>query len=488
MQQPRVRLCSLARPRVRFEALLILLSCAVLPVFARAQSGDGRTVTLVEVLQRARENPPAILAALATLQRIQAQEQYARGAYIPRFNVEAGTGVSYNNSPFAPLKYTRDYKAAQVARQRALDMGTPESMLPPQAASLPARVDSTSQNSYGRATLDIPVVDLGRRYAVKSASLASSAQREAYSEAQRAAEQAAAELYMRAVAAISLVEDARLTEERRTAQYNAINGLVRAGLRPSVDAVRANIEVIAARFALETREIEVAAAGAALAATIGADPTQPLRPAEFDDSILPAPLDPLQASILAIEHRPELRQLEANLSAKKADHQAAIAARLPTLGVSGTGNVSFNDILKGDGYQGYSLTGIGAAYMRWAALDPAIWRRANVTRGAIDEAQRQLETQLLAVRAEVVAAAYTVKRARALLEQSTQILAGAEAARTAQNERYRAGVASLLDLLDAEGVEQNARRQRIEAARDHRMARVTLLGLCGVLDQLTQKR
>ncbi|MDB4989359.1 MAG: transporter, partial [Myxococcaceae bacterium] len=253
------------------------------------------------------------------------------------------------------------------------------------------------------------------------------------------------------------------------------------------DATRANIEVVAARFALETREIEVAAAGAALAATVGRDPTQPLRPAEFDDSVLPPVLDPLQASIVAIEHRPELRQYEANLAAKKADHQAAIMARLPTLGVSGTGNLSRNDIFKGDGYQGRSVTGIGSAYMRWAALDPAIWRRASVTRGAIEEAQRLLETQLLSVRAEVVAAAYTVKRTRALLEQSTQILAGAEAARTAQNERYRAGVASLLDLLDAEGVEQNARRQRIEAARDHRVARITLLGLCGVIDTLTHE-
>ncbi|MDB4990030.1 MAG: hypothetical protein JWN04_5208, partial [Myxococcaceae bacterium] len=205
------------------HACLILLFCVGFPIAARAQEPAApRTVTLVEVLKIAREDPPAILGALAALQRIQAQEQYARGAYIPRFTVEAGTGLSYNSTPAAPLSYIKSYDELIAARNAQRANGATEAMLGPEPASLPARVSSTSQNTYGRATLDIPVVDLGRRYAVKSASLATSAQRQAYSASQRSAEQAAAELYMRAVAAISLVEDARLTEERRTNQYNAI--------------------------------------------------------------------------------------------------------------------------------------------------------------------------------------------------------------------------------------------------------------------------
>ena len=423
-----------------------------------------RTVTLADVIKRARENPPAILAALATLERIQAQEQYARGAYIPRFTIEGGTGITYNDAPYLP----------KDARNN------------PDNAGLPARVKSTAQTSYGRANLDYALIDLSRRFGVKSAGLSVEAQRKAYGAAQRVAEQAAAEIYLRAVAALALVDDARLTQLRRENQLQAINGLVRAGLRPSVDATRANIEAVAARFALETREIEVAAAGAALAATVGSDPTEPLRPAEFDDTILPPPLDPLKASVLAIEHRPEIKQLELALAARRAEHQAAIGSRLPTAGVIGSANLSHTGIYHGDGYEGRTWTGNASVYMRWAALDPAIWRHAAVTRSAIAEAQRQLETSLLSVRAEVVAAAYTVKRARAMLEQSSQMLAGAEAARTAQNERYRAGVASLLDLLDAEGVEQNARRMRIEAARDHRVARITLLGLCGSIEQLVR--
>lgn len=458
----------------------------VLPFFARApggalrsiahaQSGAPRTVTLHEVLDRARQNPPAILSALATLQRVQAQEQYARGAFIPRLAVEGGTGVTYADQPYLPIR-----------SREALNRLTPEEREAYRElyGDLPARVQSTSQTTYGRATVDYPILDMGRRYAVKSAHMNIVAQQSAYSAAQRTAAQAASELYLRSAAASLLVDDARLTLERRSSQLEAISGLVRAGLRPSVDATRAGIEEVAARFALETREIELLATGAALATAMGASPTEPVRAAEFDDKLLPAPLAPLPASVLAIERRPEVKQLEAALGARRADHRAAIGARLPTAGVIGQGNLSYVSIYQGNGLEGRTLAGSGSVYVRWSALDPAVWRRASVTQGAIDEAQRQLEGVLLEVRAEVVEAAYQVQRTRALLEQATQVLAAAEAARTAQNERYRAGVASLLDLLDAEGIEQTARRQRIEAERDQRIARVRLLAACGAIGEL----
>lgn len=128
----------------------------------------------------------------------------------------------------------------------------------------------------------------------------------------------------------------------------------------------------------------------------------------------------------------------------------------------------------------------GALYLRWAALDPEVWRRARVTHAALREARRKLEASLLDVRAEAVEAAYEVKRTRALLEQAVQTTTAARAARDAQNERYRMGVASLLELLDVEAVEQSARRQRIEAERNHRVAQVRLLAASGELEELSR--
>jgi outer membrane protein TolC len=461
----------------RFGLLILVSLCLPLTAQAQARNRQGRTVTLHEVMQRAKSNPPSIVAALATLRRVQAEESYARGAYIPSLTIEGGTGVSYQDQPYLPKKTQEAY--AKLPPDQAMALGV---------SDLPDRFSAASQQTYGRGNVDYALFDLRRRYAVTAAQLSAQAGSSAYAGAQRVAMQAAAELYLRALAATAFVEDAKLTLERRDSQWKAIANLAKAGLRPSVDGTRAEIEALAARYALETREIELASTGAALAVAMGDDPNSPATPSGFDDSVLPAPLDPLRASAKAVEDRPEIKQLELALESRRVEHRAAIGARLPTAGLLGTGNVSYQNVLgSGNGYQGRFVAGAASVYIRWAALDPAIWRRANVTSRAIEEAQQVLEAQLLTVRAEVVEAAYNVQRARALVDQATQILAAAEAARTAQNERYRAGVASLLDLLDAEGVEQNARRQRIEAERDHRIARVRLLTLCGDVEKLARQ-
>jgi outer membrane protein TolC len=466
---------------------MLTLGLSLLSAAAHAQEPPprGRTVTLREVIERARSHPPSILAALATLQRTQAQESYARGAYIPRFTIEGGTGINYQGQPYLPAKQQdlREQLArltpAEVASLNPQQQAQRDSLL-----ALPSTYSSASQNTFGRANLDYALFDLQRRYAINSAQLNARAQSSAYVAAQRTAVQAASELYLRAVAASAFVEDARLTLERRDSQWKAIAGLSKAGLRPSVDATRAQIEAVAAKYALETREIELRAASSALSVAMGDDPNLRATAETFDDAVLPPALGPLKASAVAVERRPEVHQLQLALASRRNDHSAAIGARMPTAGLLGTGSVSYQNVVSGNGYQGRFLSGAASVYLRWSALDPSIWRRANVTRKSIDEAQRQLEAQVLGVRAEVVEAAYQVQRGRAMLDQATQILAAAQAARTAQNERYRAGVASLLDLLDAEGVEQTARRQRIEAERDHRIARVRLLALCGEIDKL----
>jgi outer membrane protein TolC len=464
------------------RARLLAACCASLwftclfgaPRQVQAQDGEVRSMSLSAVLERARQNPPAVLAALAALARVEAEEAHVRGAYLPRVSVEAGTGLQYDNRNLTPNRVQLPAGLPPELREQYL-----------RSTQIP-RYEASSFNNYATARFDYALVDLARRHTVGAAAESSRAQQGSLRGSQRLAVSAAAELYVRAHAASELVADARLSEERRTQQLGAITILTKAGIRPSVDLQRAEIERLGARYARETREIEEQAAFAALAVAVGFDPNQPVRPEAFDDALLPAPLAPLAASAVASQRRPELRQLEAELQARRAEHRAAVGARLPTLGLLGSGNVSHFDILNGTGIQGLSAGASGHLYLRWSAVDPAVWRRARVAAAAADEAQRRLEAALLEVRAEVVDAAYAVQRTRAQLEQTTQVLAAAQATRVAQNERYRAGAASLLDLLDAEGLEQNARRQRIEAERDHRVARLALLAACGQLELITR--
>jgi outer membrane protein len=291
---------------------------------------------------------------------------------------------------------------------------------------------------------------------------------------------------MRALAATQFVADAELTEERRRQQHDGIGGLVKAGLRPPVDETRARIEAVAAKYRLEVRRVEERAAFATLAVSVGRDPNRPLRPQSLETSPFSVPRNLEEATSAAFEYRPELQGLRMNLAARQADLSAALWRRAPTLGISGTATASYIDQLKGEGYQGSQYSAAAQVYLRIQSFDASVWRSADVARANMLQTQRQLEVTTLDVKAEVADASFAVERTRAELERASQVLSAAGAAREAQHGRYQTGVASLLELLDAEGLEQNARFDRIQAERDHQIANVRLLAATGLIRQLTR--
>ena len=153
------------------------------------------------------------------------------------------------------------------------------------------------------------------------------------------------------------------------------------------------------------------------------------------------------------------------------------------LGAQLSGTLAHNEVLSGVGIDGPTYLASGGLVLRWNGLDASVWRQAKVADASLAEAEATLVSSTLTVRAEAVAAAYAVEQQRAALEQAQQLLTAATVMREAQRERYRAGVASLLELMDAETIEQAARVRRIEASRDYDLARMRLLSACGVLSQ-----
>jgi|GEM_PF-2621796 len=461
----------------------------------------GKPITLSQLIQRARENPPAVVASLAALQRLEAQEFQAKGAYLPRVNVGVQGGYLYNNFPYliSKMQAPRAVGAPPVI-QDPNNPTTPElgALLQYNADALNSqieasqqkptfgqqRVTNTSVNIAGTATVDWALVDFSRGGTVELAKAQRVQQEFAAATAQRVAIQAAVELFLRGVAAQGLVDDAQLSSDRRSDQLKSISALVRAGIRPSVDAQRAEIEAVAARHWLEVRIIEQQLTMASLSAALGEDPENPLRPVPVENDPFAIPETLRKATALAAENRPELRQAEAMVAASQADHRAAIGSRLPVLGVTGTAQLSYTKVDDGFGVTGRNLGGTALGYLRWNIFDPVTFRRAKVTSKAVIEAQKQFESVLLGVKQKVAEALYTAQIAKAQLDRATETLAAAATTRQAQNERYRAGVSTLLELLDAEELEQNARRGRIEASRDYDIARANLLAVCGTIDKL----
>jgi outer membrane protein len=110
-----------------------------------------------------------------------------------------------------------------------------------------------------------------------------------------------------------------------------------------------------------------------------------------------------------------------------------------------------------------------------------VWLRADVAEASKVQAERALEVTQQAVSGEAVAGFYALQRAKLERERAIEVLLTAGATREAQNDRYRVGVGSLLELLDAESLEQDARLRRIEAERDEAIASARLLAACGLM-------
>jgi outer membrane protein len=376
-----------------------------------------------------------------------------RATYLPSITAQASGGVAYENQLVLPE--------------------TP-------------RIDSESLTVQASATLDWSLLNTTRGYELDAAQWDVRKHRFAAEDAKRLSMQAAAELYVRAQAAVALVDDASLTLERRTNQSRAIHDLVHAGVHPPVDAVRVEVELANARHLLAARKIEARGAVAALAAALGRDPTSIVRPQGGDTEVLEVTLPPDRAEDEAAKNRAEVHERAAAVESRRAAQGAAVGARFPTLGVTATGTASYAHVVTGLGIDGPVYDGSAQAYLRWNGLDPAIWGRASVAAAETEEARRALGQAQLAVAAEAVAASYVAEQARNEVDRAGAVVEGTEAIREAQNERYRAGVGSIVELLDAEALEQEARAERILSHRDYAIAGTRLLSACGLLARLAR--
>lgn len=408
----------------------------------------AEAISLEQVMRLAQRDPPAVARAYAELLEAAAESRYARSQWLPAFSVDGLGGYGYDNQLVLP--------------------GVP-------------RIDAHEITTRASMSLDWAAFDLARGARIDAARASEAARSYALDAERQAAALLAVELYLRAGAADELVEDAALSLRRRAQQHAATSDLVKAGTRSPVDAQRAKIELLSAEFTLGARKTERRAAFAALASAIGRSALAPVRPARNVETFSGLAASEKRARALALALRPELRGATAEIAARDHEHSAAVGERLPTLGALATGSFSYIDVRAGEGLPGDQFAGSAGVYVRWRGLDPEVWSKGGVAEAATTVATRERDALRQRIESEAVQAYFTHERMRTERERAVAILADAQIAREAQHGRYMAGVASLLELLDAEDLEQTARQRRIEATRDQAIAQVRLLAACGQL-------
>lgn len=274
-----------------------------------------------------------------------------------------------------------------------------------------------------------------------------------------------------AQAALQAADDAetaaRQTADAAQARYQAQVGSQIDRLQAQTALAQARLERVRAHSRWET-------ARGQLALTLGADIDQPLQLSGWQAWALPADDSPDRSRLRAEarQQHPRLRSIQAQID--------ALRERLQAVQAEGRGSVSLSASAGGSRNWGAAGSGnIPTANAAVVASIPLFNAREH------DAQRRQVlaqidarEAEQLALQREVDSQLWQAQQALSTSAQrllaSEQLLVSATATHQVAQGRYRAGVGSLLDLLNAQSTLADAQRQRVEALVEQLQARTQL--------------
>jgi outer membrane protein TolC len=326
-----------------------------------------------------------------------------------------------------------------------------------------------------RVSVSQPVVDMSAIYESREGAAHLRAERHGYDDARRVVVLVVTNLYFQAVAAESRVAAARAQLETAESLYTLAADQNRAGVVPRLDVLRADVE----RKSTAQRQIaannEAARARSTLARAIGLPVAQPFTFADAMSYAPLAPLDPAEARARAFERRPDILRAEARVAAAQAAARAAGAERLPSVSVDGN-----------YGWIGSAASTSEKTFAVAANVHVPIFAAGETTARVLESGAelRQREAELQDVRAGV---AYEIDNALRDVAAAAEQVSVAESATalaaealTQAQDRFRAGVATNIEVIQAQEASVAAREAHIAALYAHNIAKAVLARAIGV--------
>lgn len=254
------------------------------------------------------------------------------------------------------------------------------------------------------------------------------------------------------------------------AQYNV-------GLVASSDVLAARTNLADAQTTLITRQNSADVAETDLNIVIGYPVSTSIETADKEMRYLPYNVTLEQAKAYALLHRATLVKSAMDVKSAEESVKQAKASYLPTVSLTAGKNYASDDNYRGTSNNGWS---VGAN----ASLD--IWDGGS-TRNTIKVREAQLESAKEANLAAVDGVLYDVQSAYLNLRAAEQTISSAKVAVEEGQEsfriaslRYRAGVGSNLDVLDAETSLTTARNNYVQALYNYNIYVATLEQAVGV--------
>ena len=274
-------------------------------------------------------------------------------------------------------------------------------------------------------------------------------------------------------------QNARLAKVNEVNVANTRNHLaaaqarLNAGVGLPADVVRAQTAVADAIFNLNLARNLASVARVNLAEMMGIDPRTPVELADTDETAIPSD-DPTALIDQALKCRPEIAAACASLAAAGYSVSAARTVNSPALSANAGWLQRGSDFPPGNKTLTYGVA------IEWTPFD------SGYTAGRIEEAkanrlaaQAQLDSVRLSVTSDVAQAYLNLKTAEQRIATAAAEVANAQEALRLTEGRYKSGLGTFLDVLDAQTASTTADTNRINAQSSVNQARAALARAIG---------
>lgn len=418
-------------------------SAPVQSLTAQAEEPQGVTVTLEEAIARALKANPQVVQAEGTVTNAASAELSAVGAYLPSLSANA-TGSLSSSDRIVP------------------DTGT---------------VVSGSNDTYSAGlSTSWNVFTGGQRSATRKQTRAQSGAAGAQLTAQRASAVLDVErAFYEVLRATGLEEVARSRIERAKQNEDAAERRLAVGSATRSDLLRARLDHTTAREALRTAETQRTSAALSLGRLIGADgPAQ----AQADGNLGPKPFTLTEAALITEleSNAPAVLAAASTLRASEAGVSVAKATYLPSVRLS-AGYDWFNQDASFNGGKTSWSVRLGLSY----PIFDGFLREERVQRARTQEvvSQAQLADTRRAVRSGASQALAQLRLSADRITLSEQSVEVAREDLKVQEERYRLGATTILELLTSQENLVQAEINLVSSRFDYRIARAELEALAG---------
>ncbi|MDQ1408919.1 MAG: hypothetical protein QOJ41_654 [Acidobacteriaceae bacterium] len=418
---------------------IIVLSIS-LGQIARAQSlaGENKTLTLEEAVDFALKNYPAVRVALERFKAAQAGVGLARTNYLPRADMVGQINRATDNN--------------------ITGLVLPQSVIAPISGPVP--VSTSNRSAWGSAAgllFSWEPLDFGYRGAKIDASRASRDRASAEASLTRLdVAVATVNYYLAVLAAQRTVRAAEADVQRRETFYKAVRVLVDNQLRAGADSSRADAELARARVNLARAQQQEKISRAALADILGLPDTSV---EVYEGSLLgPPPQESPQTT--AVTNNPVAEVQHARVKEAQAQVHILDRSYYPKFYLQssvygrGSGWDPAGNFERG-------TAGLGPDRANWSlgltVTFPAFDIFSIRSRKAIESANERAEAArydqtLQDLTGQLRKAQASLEGARQVAENTPVELDAARTTETQQRSRYQAGLATLIDVADAQSL------------------------------------